>query len=206
MTPPGPISDLSVIGQTAASLTLRWTVPGDDGAGGGAAQAYDIRYATAPINDGNFGSATPVSPAPGAPAGPGTLQTHVMSGLSGNTLYYIAMKTLDEVPNISALSNVATGTTLVPAADSTPPGTVTDLMVISATYLGVTLHWTAPGDDGFSGTATSYDVRYSHAPITAANFIDATPAASEPPPGPANSLQAFTVTGLGPGTWYFALK
>lgn len=108
-----------------------------------------------------------------------------MSGLAGNTLYYIAMKTRDEVPNISALSNVATGTTLAPAADTTPPGAVDDLLVVGAADTGVTLHWTAPGDDGFTGTANSYDLRYSRMPITSATFRAATQALSEPTPGPA---------------------
>src|SRR2546426_7990535 len=34
----------------------------------------------------------------------------------------------------------------------------------------VLLSWFAPGDDGNSGTATAYDLRWSTSPITDANF------------------------------------
>ena len=44
-----------------------------------------------------------------------------VSGLSGDTTYYFAMKTSDEVPNVSAISNVPsakTSDTVAPAAVS----------------------------------------------------------------------------------------
>ena len=54
----------------------------------------------------------------------GTAQSMIVAGLVTNTAYYFALKTSDEVPNISALSDVATGTTLASAGD-TPPAFVT---------------------------------------------------------------------------------
>lgn len=71
----------------------------------------------------------------------------------------------------------------------------------------VTLTWTAPGDDGDVGTATSYDIRYSTSPITDANFSSATAVSSPPTPLAAGSTESYTVTNLQPSTTYFfALK
>jgi hypothetical protein len=81
------------------------------------------------------------------------------------------------------------------------------ISVTASTSSAVTLTWTAPGDDGNIGTATSYDIRYSTAPITADNFSSATQVTDEPVPQPASSTEIFTVNNLNPGTTYFfALK
>src|SRR5512137_30856 len=119
------------------------------------------------------------------------------------------MKTSDEGPNTSAISNVPSGTTQAtpPPADTTPPAAVTNLAVTGSTTSTISLSWTAPGDDGSTGTAASYDLRYSTATITAANFASATAATGEPTPAAAGSAQTMTVSGLTAGTiYYFALK
>jgi chitodextrinase len=75
------------------------------------------------------------------------------------------------------------------------------------TPTSVQLTWTAPGDDGPVGTATQYDLRYSTAAITAANFAAATQWASMPTPAISGTSQTVTVTGLASSTtYYFALK
>jgi hypothetical protein len=72
---------------------------------------------------------------------------------------------------------------------------------------GVTLEWTAPGDDGMTGTATTYALRYSWNPITLANWANATLVTPGPVPLPAGTLQRYTVTGLIAGTlYYFAIR
>lgn len=96
-----------------------------------------------------------------------------------------------------------------PPADTTPPARVEDLRVIAASTGSLTLRWTAPGDDGNTGTATSYDVRFrTDMPIlTDGDFATATQAAGEPAPQPAGSQETFTAGGLPPGTThFFALK
>jgi len=58
-----------------------------------------------------------------------------------------------------------------------------------------------------SGTASSYDIRYSTSPITEENWAQATQCEGEPRPQPAGSTESFTVTGLQPGVlYYFGLK
>ncbi len=201
--PPAAVIDLAAGNAALHSLTLTWTAPGDDGVIGTAA-SYDIRWSTSTITDANWGSATPVTGLP-VPTVAGTGQSVVVAGLSPATMYYFAMKTADEVPNVSALSNVASGQTLIP--DTTPPAAVTDLAVRTPTSTTVTLTWTAPGDDGNIGTATSYDIRYSTSTITDANWAGATPVPGLPTPTAAGTVQSVLVSGLHPSTtYYFAMK
>ncbi len=47
-----------------------------------------------------------------------------------------------------------------PGPDRTPPATITDLALLAADDTSITLGWTAPGDNGDQGIATSYDLRY----------------------------------------------
>lgn len=71
----------------------------------------------------------------------------------------------------------------------------------------VTLRWTAPGDDGTSGTARQYDIRYSLSPITESNWNSAIQVAGEPTPQPAGNLESCVVNGLKAATtYYFAIK
>jgi subtilisin family serine protease len=94
-----------------------------------------------------------------------------------------------------------------PDGESIAPAAVGNLSVATTTPWSASLAWTATGDDGATGRATSYDVRYSSTPITEANWAAATPAAGEPAPQAAGAAETVTVGGLDPGTqYYFALK
>lgn len=99
---------LAVSAHTAAaasgSTTLRWTAPGDDSLSG-RATAYDLRYSTTPITVANFALATRVPGVP-APNTPGSAESFTITGLVSGVIYYFAIKTVDEVGNWSALSNV----------------------------------------------------------------------------------------------------
>ncbi|MBI3270169.1 MAG: discoidin domain-containing protein [Planctomycetes bacterium] len=71
----------------------------------------------------------------------------------------------------------------------------------------VRLTWTAVGDDGNVGRATSYDLRQSNAAINAGNFAAATPVAGVPAPLTSGSAETFLVTNLPAGqTFFFAIK
>lgn len=55
--------------------------------------------------------------------------------------------------------------------DKTPPAAVTDLAVVGVTSNTISLAWTATGDDGNSGTASLYRIRYmAGTPITEQNW------------------------------------
>jgi len=104
VTPPATVTDLAVTDVAATAAALSWTAPGDDGMVGNAT-LYDIRYATFPINAGNFNSATAATNPP-TPMPVGQTQTFLLGGLAAETDYWVALKARDDVGNWSALSNV----------------------------------------------------------------------------------------------------
>jgi subtilisin family serine protease len=90
--------------------------------------------------------------------------------------------------------------------DETPPGQITDLATAGPSSNALGLAWTATGDDGSIGRATSYEIRYSTAPIDATSWSSATLVAG-PDPLVAGSPQAFEVPGLAFNTTYwFGIK
>jgi hypothetical protein len=98
-----------------------------------------------------------------------------------------------------------------PAGDVTAPGTLTDLEANPGDYPGeIRLTWTAPGDDGATGTASSYTIKVSHDPITALNFdaaADLDRWITEPLPSAGGTPETLLVFGLDPdSTWHFALE
>ncbi len=188
---------------TATSVQLTWTAPGDDGNVGTATQ-YDLRYSTSTITAANFASATQWTATP-TPAAPGTSQTVTVTGLSPATLYYFAIKTADNANNWSLISNVVSKSTLA-APDVTRPAPIA-VSVTTLTDTTATLSWAATGDDSLTGTATSYDIRYSTAPITLTNWSSATTVTGEPAPAAPGTVQTYVVRGLArEGTYYFAIR
>ena len=203
-TAPSAVSDLALSGATTSTIDLDWTAPGDD-ASSGTATTYDIRYSTSAINDGNWASATAVTGEP-TPSVAGSSESMTVTGLTADTTYYFAMKTSDEVPNESAISNVPSLSTSA-TADSTAPSAVSDLSSSSVGNSSVNLSWSAPGDDASSGTATTYDIRYSTSAINDGNWSSATQATGEPTPSVAGSSESFNVASLSSATlYYFAIK
>ncbi len=201
-TPPAAVQDLAVSGQTATQLMLAWTAPADDD--DGAVAIYDIRYSTAPITEANWTTASEVTDEP-APAMPGQPETLTVNDLSSNTTYYFAVKSTDVAGNVSVISNIATGTT--DPADATPPAPIADLSLSLVDANDVTLRWTASGDDGTTGTATAYEIRYSTDPIDAGNWATATVVNNVPTPAVAGTEESTFVDGLTPDTkYYFAVQ
>jgi subtilisin family serine protease len=105
----------------------------------------------------------------------------------------------DPVPDLSGV--VLTGGRLnafMPIAepDSIAPGRVTDLAVTNAGSNWLELRWTAPGDDEYTGSPSRYDIRWSAAPITDANWDTATQVNGEPDPGDAGAPEVFVLKGL----------
>ncbi len=69
----------------------------------------------------------------------------------------------------------------------------------------VSIDWLAPGDDGNTGTAVSYDLRYAQG--STIDFPNAIAASNLPGPSPAGSQETVILTGLSPDTDYtFALR
>ncbi len=93
-------------------------------------------------------------------------------------------------------------------SDNIPPADISDLAAATGTYGGeIDLTWTAPGDDGLSGYATSYVVRYASSLITGANWATAADVAGEPLPDTSGTAQSMVVKNLVPGQlYYFAIR
>jgi formylglycine-generating enzyme required for sulfatase activity len=91
--------------------------------------------------------------------------------------------------------------------DAEAPGAVFNLSSPAHTATCVELVWGAPGDDGFIGLASEYDVRYHTGPITVDNWDSATLCMGEPLPSTVGKPDSLIISGLTPGTTYhFALK
>jgi len=118
---PGTITNLTAVPSTDhKTIWLNWTAPGDDD-NTGTATTYDIRYlaGTTPITDANWAAATPCTGEP-VPQAAGASETFTVTGLAAGTGYYFAIKTMDEVPNWSPISNSPSGSTTT-GPDEEPP-------------------------------------------------------------------------------------
>jgi len=139
-TAPAVISNLAVGSITNNSVTLSWTAPGDDGSSGTASNYYIKYYAGHTIaNETDWGLATAVTGVI-APHVASTAETFVVTGLTASTHYYFAIKTADEVPNTSSISNVADATT-TGVADTTVP-IISGVEATAITTSQATINWT----------------------------------------------------------------
>ena len=107
-------------------------------------------------------------------------------------------------PTLCASNGGATG-------DVTAPAAVSDLIAAPGAFPGeIRLTWTAPGDDGSTGTASAYIIKVSHAAINSGNFdaaADLDRWINEPVPHAAAFAETLVVFGLNPdSSWTFALE
>jgi Lamin Tail Domain/FlgD Ig-like domain len=107
IVPPATVSDLlAVPGSLAGEVRLTWTSPGDDGLTG-TASGCEFKVSHNPITSLNFDAANDLQhwinePLPLAGGTPDTL---IVFGLSPDSTWYFALRTQDEVPNTSGVSN-----------------------------------------------------------------------------------------------------
>ncbi len=146
--PPDPVTDLTASATTSTAVLLQWTAAGDDGFEG-TASAYDVRFASFPIDTLNFETATQAMGAP-LPSPAGEPEQMLVTGLGFDTTYYFALKVMDEYGNTSPMSNVDMTTTPGPPTISvTPDSLYADLLtgevqsqLLSITNSGVSdLSW-----------------------------------------------------------------
>lgn len=104
-----------------------------------------------------------------------------------------------------------------PRADAIPPAAVKDLAGEALGGGKVRLTWTAPGNDGAVGQAAEYQVKHATMEIkersdwrnkadSEVSFWAATNVRGEPQPSPAGTKETFTIEGLAPGVYWFAMK
>jgi len=100
------IAEVSVYRAGSALLQLTWTAPADDGSMGQPASEYDVRVSSAALTAGNFDEATHAYGL-GSPKPPGTADNgFVRIDAPSSDSMFLAMKTGDELPNWSEISNV----------------------------------------------------------------------------------------------------
>ncbi len=196
--PPSDVSDLTVQSVADTSVVLTWTAPGDDGGGGNPVSAYDVRYASTAIDDVSFDAATQfVWPGGTDIVAAGQTQTLELTGLEREQTYFFALKARDEFSNWSGVSNSPSATTV----DTTSPSDIVDLQVTAFGDDFITVAWTAPGDDGSTGTASAYEIYYSSSAFD--DYTVATSWANVPNPQLAGTQQSVTIDGLTPGSEVF---
>ena len=178
---------------TETSITLVWTAPGDDSLLGQATR-YDLRWSLTPITTlADFAVATPVNGV-AAPAIAGSTESATVLGLTPATQYWFALRTQDDAGNLSDISNIVTGSTLV-STDVTRPAPV-PLALVSVTNTSVRVSWTDSGDDSLTANASATELRWATSAITEANWAAATVVGGVPAPGAPGTPHQLTIGGL----------
>jgi len=187
---------------TDSTVTLRWTAPGDDDEEG-QASSYDIRYSFSMIDENNWETAGQAANPP-LPAPAGSQEVFTVDDLVPDKTYYLAIKTSDEMYNWSPLSNVVEFSTL----DNIPPGSISDLEAMPGEDEDeINIEWHAPGDNGNSGTASSYIIKTHTEFITEDNWNLAVTVENPPDPLEGGTFQAFELEDLEEGqVCYIAIK
>jgi len=155
---PAAITDLvATPGAGYDRIDLSWTAPGDDG-WGGMATKYIIKYATYNITADNFESVTDVKERNVTVSG-GNPDSETITGLASDILYYVAIKTEDEVPNVSDISNIATAIIREDILESRQPAGIKG--ILSADGKTMTIGWSgvSKNEDGTAcGDLVGYNI------------------------------------------------
>jgi len=173
--PPAVITDLNAItGSSTGTVDLTWTAPGNNGNTGTAASYLVRTSASAILTETDWSNATSVTSGIPTPQVAGSSEHMTVNGLTPDATYYFNVRAQDQVPNLGGLSNSPSAIAFL---DTIPPAAVTDLAATAGASDGsVNLTWTAPGNDGSTGTANSYLVRSSSSAIlTETDWSNATP-------------------------------
>ncbi|MFH1367598.1 MAG: T9SS type A sorting domain-containing protein [Elusimicrobiota bacterium] len=103
---PGSITNLAATKYMRPGwIKLTWTAPGNDEYTG-TATSYVLKYGLTAINtEAEFNAATTIPT--NAPAAAGNTESLIVSGLSNNTLYNFAIKSIEEYGAVSAIDSVS---------------------------------------------------------------------------------------------------
>jgi hypothetical protein len=196
--PPSKISNLAAVpGRDNGTVALSWTAPGDDAALG-TASSYLIRYSKLPITNIHcFRHLSSEIYNLIIPATPGTGENHIAMDLEAGQFYF-AVVAVDEAGNWGPVSNTIRATV---TKDTAGPEAISGFTAtaVGANHTGVILNWTAPHDEGATGSAcVMYEGRYSpNSIITQTDWDAATEIPSLPVPAtPGTAQTAHVITGV----------
>ncbi|MCB4790540.1 MAG: Ig-like domain-containing protein [Elusimicrobia bacterium] len=174
-------------------ITLSWTTgPESD------IKGFNIYYATYTFSNIIQNNVTLYSNSPQTNPDAGTCD---IEGLSGNLTYYFAVTAQD----ITGNEHFA----VTPSDDSRPldrmaPNRILDLAAASGSTDGaVELIWTAPGNNGNAGKASSYIIKYAEYPITETNFNSSSLYIERDVTVASGNRDSESVVGLTPGKFYY---
>jgi WD40 repeat protein len=200
VTPPSAVTDLAADSVYSGGVTLRWTAPGDDGREGLAARYY-LRYAPDSLTAASWATAREAANVP-APRPAGRVERVSITGLDAGR-WCFALRSRDEVPNWSELSNILA----VNVPPVLPVSRVTDLAITATSGGSVSLAWTSPGGHEDESDPVAYELRYANATITDSTWAAATGVSGLAAPATPGTSEATTVLPLPPETAFcFAIR
>jgi subtilisin family serine protease len=149
-TPPDSVNDLQINTSNSSNVSLQWSNTGDDGLQD-RATALTFAYSTLPITLENWDVATLVDGP--IPTDSGSIQEFTINQLQPTTLYYFAMRVMDNSGQYSALSNVVSVTTPLPAILEITPGVIPTVTLNKGESSSTTLTLENKGGDTLEYTA-----------------------------------------------------
>ncbi len=212
--PPAGITNLSTIqGTPAGSIRLSWTAPADDNITEPAnirIKTYLVKYKTTPFTSKtDFLSTGTTYYQNWPPLSPGSDEIKTLTGFTEGTTYYIGILVIDKAQNDSPLLSGSTNYTW---ATRVPPAKITTLVGSSPEELNpgeVKLSWIAVGDDGNTGNAKGYVVKYATSPFAPEDWNSlwvSTYNQSWIPVSPGQTETKILSMPLPGTTYYFAIK
>lgn len=158
--PPNDITTLTATAMSTTRVRLRWQAPGNDGPYG-KVSAYEIRRSSSNIDtDAKCSQASTIFHTL-TPKNAGSVEIWDANGHAPSTTYFYCIRAYDHNGNRNEWVSSNVSATTYAVSDTIRPADITSLTATALTDESIQLSWTAVGDDGNTGNASSYEIRRS---------------------------------------------